>query len=124
MTTQNCSDEKIIIITRGEKAVFDIYVKTLGRPFDLTNFNQFKLGLEKEDGSTLTITHTANANGSQIVKVSPDVLGHLQVTLGSVDTALLKVAFGQDMDLELNHTTPNPKRRRLHKSLNVENSLL
>lgn len=123
MGEQNC-EEKVIIITRGEKAIFDIYLLNVGRPFDLTNFNQFKLGLEKEDGTVLTITHTANGNGSQIEKQSPDAVGHLKVTLGAVDTKLLKVGFGQDMDLELNHTTPNPKRRRLHKQLNVEDSIL
>jgi hypothetical protein len=119
-------NEQVIIITKGEKAEFDIFLEKASgfpRPIDLTNFDKFKLCLETESG-VLEITEVANANGSSITKVSPDVLGQLKIVLGSADTINLREGFGQDMDIEWdNSVTPAPKRKRLHKSLNVEASL-
>lgn len=120
------SDEKIIIITQGEKAVFDIYLeKEYGfpRPVDLTNFDEFKCCIETESG-VLELTEVANANGSIIEKIAPDVLGHLRVTIFPLDTTNLKAGYSQNIDIQWdNSLSPGPKRKRLYKALNVESSL-
>ena len=116
---------EILIITLGEKATFSIFLEnklTLPRPIDLTNFDKFVVCLPLAAGGFLEITEVANANGSVADKGgTSDLLGQIDVTVGEVDTALLKEGFGQDVDIEWdNATTPNPKRKRLHKVLNVE----
>jgi hypothetical protein len=119
-------NESVIIITRGEKVEFDIFLEktTLPRPFDLTNFDLFKVVLPTSSGTPLVLTETINANGSIVEKITPDVLGHLKVTIFPEDSALLEPAFGQDIDLEWdNDASPNTKRKRLHKVLHVEDSL-
>lgn len=112
-----------IIITKGEKAVFSVYLMSNGRPFDLTSFDEFKICIDG-DADVIEVSQTANAAGSVVEKVSPDVLGHLKVTLFPVDTLNLREGFGQDADIEIdNSSSPAPKRRRLHKALNVQGSL-
>ena len=120
------SIDKVIVVTKGEKAEFDIFlVDKDARPVDLTGFDKFRWAVEADSGQPLQITQVANVNGSSIVLVAPAVLGHLKVTLGKVDTALLKASFGQDMDIEWDVTaTPAPKRKRIHKGLNVEDSIV
>lgn len=115
--------ETAVIITKGEKAEFDLFLekKTLPRCFDLTNFDEFKLCFPTMSGTPLEITHVVNVNGSSVDKVAPDLLGQIKVILGTVDTLKLKADFAQDIDLEWdNSITPNPKRKRLHKILNVD----
>ena len=115
-------EEKVIIVTKGEDATFDIFlVNTQNRPVDLTTFTSFKFCVEGEI-STIELTEVPNANGSKIEKVAPDVLGHLRVTLDQVDSALLRDGFGQDVDIEWGDGTTR-KRKRLYKVLNVEPSL-
>lgn len=120
------NNENIIIITQGEYAEFDIFLEKesgLPRPIDLTDYDLFTLCLPTESGDCLNISQTENANGSSVVKVSPDVLGQLHVTLGPVDSAALKCGFGQDMDLEWDISGEDkPKRKRLDKALNVSES--
>lgn len=119
-------NEEIVIITQGEIATFDIFLEKasgLPRPIDLTNFDTFKVCLPLETGDFLVLTEVANANGSVVAKVSPDTNGQINVIVNSVDTALLKVGFGQDIDIEWDNSgTPNTKRKKLQKALNVEDS--
>ena len=117
------SDDQIIIITQGEKAEFDIFLEkenAFPRSVDLTNFTKFAAHFPGS-ASPVSITETPNANGSKIEKVSPDLLGQLKVTLEPADTALLNEGFGQDICIEWDTVAEdNPKRKRLHKALNVE----
>jgi hypothetical protein len=125
MTDCNCVNEDIIIVTHGEKAEFSLFLEknTLPRPYDLTNFDKFKATFLKSDETYLTITETDNANGSSIKKVSPDVLGQLDVILGPDDATALMPEYNLDIDLEWDKaSTPNKKRKRVHKILNVEES--
>lgn len=121
----NC-EEDLIIITQGEIANFDIFLEKASgfpRPIDLTNFDTFKVCLPLASGEYLVITQVANANGSVVSKVSPDTNGQLNVIVNSVDTALLKSGFAQDIDIEWdNAITPNTKRKKIQKVLNVETS--
>ncbi len=121
------SDE-IILVTKGEEAIFSIFLEktTLPRPVDLTTFDEFKLCVISESGTPLELTETANANGSLIEKVAPDNLGQLRVTIKPADTLLLAVSFGQDIDIEwgIAASPTTPKRKRLHKILNVEDSCI
>ena len=118
------NEEQIIIVTRGEKAEFDIFLEkenAFPRPVDLTNYEKFAAHFIKEDGDCLSVTEVANANGSSIQKVSPDLLGQLKVILGPNDTSFLKVGYAQDIDIEWDTAAEDsPKRKRLHKALNVE----
>lgn len=121
MSSEN---EEIVIITQGEIANFDIFLEKASgfpRPIDLTNFDTFKVCLPLESGSYLTLSEVANANGSVVSKVSPDTNGQINVIVNSVDSALLKVGFGQDISVEWdNSITPNTKRKNIQKVLNVE----
>lgn len=120
------TQEDLIIITKGEHSVFDIYLEKesgFPRPIDLTNYDEFSLCIETETG-VLHLSEAANANGSLIEKIAPDVLGHLRVTIYPTDTLLLRQSFNQDIDIEWNNSaSPAPKRKRLYKALNVEGSL-
>lgn len=122
----SCDTEEIIIITQGEIANFDIFLEKASgfpRAIDLTNFDKFKVCLPLESGSYLILTQVANANGSVVTKVSPDTNGQLNVIVNSVDTALLKANFAQDIDIEWdNATVANTKRKKIQKVLNVETS--
>ena len=116
--------DNVNIVTQGEKAEFPIYLDNRldGRPFDLTNFDEFTLKLPLVSGSNdyLSITQSANANGSSVVKTTPNECGRLDVTLGAADTQNLNPEFNQDMFLELNNSgTPNPKRIKLERALHV-----
>jgi hypothetical protein len=117
-------DDELIIITRGEKATFDIFLEkknSFPRPVDLTNFDAFKVCLPLDAGGFLEITDTVNANGSIVTQTGSPLLGQLNVVVGSADSLLLKGGFGQDIDVEWdNVATPNPKRKRINKALNVE----
>lgn len=112
---------KPIVITQGEKAEFDVFLKNEnGRPFDLTAFNTFIVCLHK-DGATLSITQAANVNGSVVSKIAPDVLGNLRVVVGPVDSESLKVGDLTDIGIELdNSVTPNKKRLIIEKGLLVQ----
>jgi len=112
---------KPIVITQGEKAEFDVFLKNEnGRPFDLTSFNTFKVCLDT-GGVSLTVTQVANGNGSVVSKVSPDVLGNLRVVVGPVDCETLKVGDLTDIGIELdNSVTPNKKRLIIEKGLLVK----
>ena len=112
---------KPIVITQGEKAEFDIFLKNEnGRPFDLTAFNTFKVVLDK-DGTNLTLTQVANGNGSVVAKISPDVLGNLRVTVGPTDSNTLKLGELTNLGIELdNSSTPNKKRLIIEKGLLVQ----
>lgn len=119
------SNDTVVVITVGEKAEFDIFLEkeSFPRCVDLTTFDKFKVCLPTEEGTPLEITEIVNANGSIVAKISGGTYGQLKVTLGVVDTNLLKVEFGQDIDIEWDiDASPGPKRKRLHKALNVEDS--
>lgn len=117
------AEEQIIVITTGEDAEFDIYLtNTQGRPIDLTAYDEFKFCVPTDAG-ILTLTNVANANGSIIEKVAPDVLGHLKVTIDRLDTANLSQVYGQDFDIEWGITGGDRKRKKVAKALNVEGSL-
>lgn len=119
-------DESLIIITQGEIANFDIFLEKASgfpRPIDLTNFDTFKVCLPLSNGEYLVLSEVANANGSVVSKVAPDTNGQINVIVNSVDTANLNPAFAQDIDIEWdNATTPNTKRKKIQKILNVETS--
>ena len=119
------SDETALIITRGERAEFDIFLekKTLPRSMDLSGFDKFKVCFDG-DIEPFTISEIANANGSIVTPIAGGIYGQLKVTLEPADTLKLKAQFGQDLDIECdNAATPNPKRKRLKKVLHVEDSI-
>lgn len=122
------SEKRTLFITRGEKAVFDIFLEKkdgLPRPVDLTNFDKFSASLALESGGYLQISEVANAAGSVINKVSPDVLGQINVTIGAADTQLLLARLSQDLDIEWdNASVANPRRKRITNILSVEDSTL
>lgn len=124
----NNEEKKALFITRGEKAIFDIFLEKkdgLPRPVDLTNFDTFAASFPLETGSYLIITQVPNAAGSVIDKVSPDVLGQIKITLGPDDTQLLRTRLSQDLDIEWdNSVTPNTRRKRLTNILSIEDSTI
>ena len=118
--------DDVIVITRGEKAVINIFLEkpdSFPRPVDLTDFDEFEACfLNTISGDPLVVTHVANANGSIIEKVSPDVLGQLKVTLEPTDTLLFEASdVTQDIDIQWNNSiTPNKKRKRLYKVIMID----
>ena len=92
---------------------------------DGTSFTLFKACFPVETGDDpLVITQAANPNGSVVALVDSGTYGQLKVTLFPTDTLLLKAEFGQDIDIQWDVPAGDaPKRKRLHKALNVENSI-
>jgi len=116
----------LTVITRGEKAEFDIFLEneTFPRSKDITAFDKFKACFPTEGGTPLVITEVTNANGSSITKVDGGTYGQLKVVLGPQDSLLLKVDPAQDIDIEWDiAASPAPKRKRLSRDLNVEDSI-
>jgi len=108
-------------ITRGENKTFTITIRDQdGDPFDLTNFDQYKVCLPLT-ATHLDITEIANANGSVTTLLGSAVLGKIQVYVNYVDTALLKIGERQDIGVLLNNsTTPNPRGQTNTGVLNVK----
>lgn len=111
-----------IEITQGENAEFDIKLRDGGGdPFNLTDFDQFKICFPSITTSSLEVSEVSNAAGSFIEISGNPVLGVLKVEIKFADTANLKIGSGQDIVLQLNNSaTPNPKKKRFERVLRVE----
>ena len=119
-------DQGRIDITRGEKAVFSIFLEntTFPRSKDLSGFSKFKVCLTTSSGF-LIITEVANGEGSIVAPVDSGNYGELEVTVFPVDSETLNDGFGQDIDVEWDVTAGTaPNRKKLKKVLNVETSCL
>lgn len=115
-----------VTIISGEKAVFTLKFRDVcNDPVDLTIYDKFTICFATDtSGSPLIITEAANANGSVVAISGNAVLGQLKVTLGPVDTAMLKVGAKQDIAVELDIVaTPCPLRKNLKDLLVVESSI-
>lgn len=114
----------VLEIYKGEDVTFDIYLYDEdGRPFPLTSYNKFRVAI-KGSGTNIVTVNEVDDNGSIVVLQAPADLGHLQVTIKAAKTALLQAADKLiDVDLELNHTSPNPKKKRFENVLLVKESL-
>lgn len=94
--------DKINII-RGTDKTFSIRVtsKETGEPFDLTGLTgtNLLLTMPGEDADQ-SFSLTPNANGSKLTVPNP-LSGKVVVTLSDVDTLLLKIGDGQNMELKI-----------------------
>ena len=110
----------MINITKGETKVFTVKVRDQnGDPFDLTNFDKFKVCLPNIAG-TQDVTEVASANGSVTAISGSPLLGKIQVTLNYLDTTNLSEGTGQNIGLVVdNAMTPNPRPKNTDGALNV-----
>lgn len=115
-----------ISFVQGAKVVIDLYLENkteLPRPIDLTDFDEFEICFPTS-GNPLVITHDLGANDSEIVKVAPDELGHLRLTISSVDSATVSAGDSQSFQVSRNNSlTPNKQIILMKNSLNVEEKL-
>jgi hypothetical protein len=119
------TNQTAIIITTGEKAIFDIFLEkdSFPRCVDLTGFDKFTVCLPLDAGGFLELTEIINANLSIVALIGGGTYGQLKVTVGPLDTKNLKIGFAQDIDIQWDvAATPAPNRKRLNKALNVEMS--
>lgn len=110
-------------LVQGENAEFTIKLRdSVGDPFDLTNFNKFKICLPGLNGK-IEISEVANANLSIAAITGDDILGKILVTLKAADTLLLSIGERQDIGLIIDNAgTPNPRAKNFDGSLSVEAS--
>ncbi len=90
-------------IIKGTDRNFKLRVTTKedGLPFDFTGLTGTDLELKiPTDAGDMTLSLTPNANGSKLEIVS-GLGGLLRATLSDIDTALLKTADGQNMELTI-----------------------
>jgi len=114
-------DEGKVEIYKGGNSVFTIRIKDEdGEPFDLTPYDKYSVCLPNTDGTTLTITEVAGANGSVVALLGNAILGKLQVTVKKLDAADLEEDERMDLDLVLdNASSPDPKAKRFKNVLTV-----
>lgn len=98
-------------------------------PFNFSgilSLNAVALKLPTDSGTPMELTLAANANGS-LLTITSQVGGKILVTLSDVDTALLKAADGQNMELTIKEDigggAQNISIVQFPGSLNVKKSL-
>ena len=91
-----------INIIQGTDRQFDLRIlKSDGDPKALTDANLvLELTLPTDDGTNLVLTTTPNANASGLSVASAEG-GRITVTIGDVDSALLRKGDGRDMELKI-----------------------
>ena len=92
-----------------------------GKAFDLTDYTVFCWSVKAKavTGGVLTITQAPNANGSSIVKQTPNELGVLLLTLGKDDVALLDERENQEVFVKIEKASGEAKTFRYDDVLNV-----
>lgn len=118
--------KQVTVINKGEEAEFDVFLEneTFPRSMDITSFDAFKACFITDSGTPLVVTQIANLNGSSITKVDGGTYGQLKVVLGPLDSALLKAGPGEDLEIVRDViASPAPKHERLHRVLNIEESI-
>ena len=112
-------------INRGSDKQFNIKLFDQdGNPFNLTNYVQFQICIKISASNTLTISETANANGSTVDKDTPNELGRLLVDIKAADVATLRVMEGQDIDLKIAKAAgAEPRTFHFNNVLNVFDNL-
>ena len=112
-----------ITIVQGETIVFTLKLrKANGDPYDLTNFDKYKVCFKGADGSVVSVDQAGV--DSKVEVLSSPLLGLLQVTLDKTFTATLYPDDRQHIHLEIdNAATPAPKRAVYEGVLTVKEFL-
>ena len=103
----------MIEVTQGEEIIITIKLdnEDTGRPFDLTGYDEFKVCLPAEDGTSVEITETA-VSGAVVEVIADPLLGEIQATFSAASglSSLIKTEDELELSLEIAKSTDSPSK--------------